>query len=128
MATTEQGEMTSALLAEFGEVWNRHDPDAVMDYFAEDCRYQASFGPELDGRTFVGREAVRNGVEQFFARYPDGRFIDSEVWLLAGDRGASLWTLVWTDENGESRQVRGADIFEFEGAKVKRKNAFRKQN
>ena len=75
----------------------------------------------------MGREAVRDGIKQFFAVYPDGRFIDAEVWVLAGDRGASVWTFTWTDANGESSRVRGADIFEFEGSKVKSKNAFRKQ-
>jgi nuclear transport factor 2 (NTF2) superfamily protein len=124
----EREVMTPELLAEFGEAWNRRDAGLVMEYFADACSYHASFGPELEGRSFVGREAVRRGVREFFERYPDGEFVDSEVWVVGGDRGASVWTFTWTDENGERRRVRGADILEFEGARVKCKNAFRKQS
>lgn len=126
MARIEQTEMTRELLEEFGEAWNRHDADVLMEYMAADCSYHASFGPELEGRSFVGREAVREGIQQFFDAYPDGRFVDSEVWVLSPDRGASVWTFVATVDGSETR-VRGCDLFEFDGAKVKRKNAFRKQ-
>jgi ketosteroid isomerase-like protein len=126
MARIEQTEMTRELLEEFGEAWNRHDADLLMEYMADDCSYQASFGAELEGRSFVGREAVREGIQQFFDRYPDGRFVDSEVWVLSRERGASVWTFVATVDGDETR-VRGCDLFEFDGGKVKRKNAFRKQ-
>jgi ketosteroid isomerase-like protein len=126
LAGIEQTEMTRELLEEFGEAWNRHDADLLMEYMADDCSYHASFGPELEGRSFVGREAVREGIQQFFDRYPDGRFVDSEVWVLSPERGASVWTFVATVDGVETR-VRGCDLFEFDGAKVKRKDAFRKQ-
>ena len=126
MARIEQTEMTRELLEEFGEAWNRHDADLLMQYMTDDCSYQASFGPELEGRSFVGRDAVRDGIQQFFDRYPDGRFVDSEVWVLSPQRGASVWTFVATVDGDETR-VRGCDLFEFDGDKVKRKNAFRKQ-
>jgi ketosteroid isomerase-like protein len=126
MARIEQTEMTRELLEEFGEAWNRHDADLLMEYMADDCSYQASFGAELEGRSFVGREAVREGIQQFFDRYPDGRFVDSEVWVLSRERGASVWTFVATVDGDETR-VRGCDLFEFDGDKIKRKNAFRKQ-
>jgi ketosteroid isomerase-like protein len=126
LARIEQTEMTRELLEEFGEAWNRHDADLLMEYMADDCSYQASFGPELEGRNFVGREAVRDGIQQFFDKYPDGRFVDSEVWVVSPHRGASVWTFVATVDGHETR-VRGCDLFEFDGGKVKRKNAFRKQ-
>ena len=37
MATTA---MTTDLLTEFGEAWNRHDADLLMEYMADDCRRQ----------------------------------------------------------------------------------------
>ena len=120
--------MTRELLAEFGEAWNRHDPDCLMEYMAEDCSYQASFGPELEGRAYVGREAVRQGFAIFFELYPDGRFVDSEIWVLDGERGAAKWTFVATGPDGGELRVRGCDLFEFDGPKIRRKNAFRKQS
>lgn len=126
MPKLQPAEMTRDLLAEFGEAWNRHDPDLLMEYMADDCSYQASFGPELEGKNYAGREAVREGFARFFERYPDGRFVDSEIWAFDEDRAACVWTFVASDEGRELR-VRGCDLFEFDGPKIRRKNAFRKE-
>ena len=114
--------MTEERLAEALEAWNTRDPDRVVAYFAADCSYHASFGPEPLGRSYVGRDAVREGVRLFFERYPDGRFEGTEVFV-AGDRGAAEWTFVAADV-----RVRGADLFEFDGDLIRTKNAFRKSH
>jgi ketosteroid isomerase-like protein len=127
MTQVQADGMTRELLSEFGEAWNRHDPDLLMEYMAEDCSYQASFGPELEGRDYTGREAVRDGFARFFEAYPDGRFVDGEVWVLDRERGAAVWTFVATGPDGRETRLRGCDLFEFDGVKIRRKNAFRKQ-
>ena len=118
--------MTADRLSEALAAWNTHDAERVLTYFAEDCAYHASFGPELLGRSYVGRDQVLDGVRRFFERYPDGRFEDTAVFV-AGDRGAAEWTFVATDADGSERRVRGADVFEFDGDLIRTKNAFRKQ-
>ena len=130
MARSRQpaGSMTRERLAEFGEAWNRHDVDLLMDYMADDCSYYASFGSELEGKGYVGRDEVREGFARFFEVYPDGRFVDSEVWLVDENRGAAQWTFVATRPDGSEMRVRGCDLFEFDGLKIRSKNAFRKQS
>jgi ketosteroid isomerase-like protein len=120
--------MTRELLAEFGEAWNRHDADLLMEYMSDECSYHASFGAELHGKSYVGRDEVRDGFARFFEVYPDGRFVDSEVWLIDEGRGAAQWTFVATQPDGGELRVRGCDLFEFDGAKIRSKNAFRKQS
>ena len=112
--------MTPERLAEALEAWNTRDADRVLAYFADDCAYHASFGPELMGRSYVGRDAVHEGVRAFFERYPEGHFEATEVFV-AGDRGAAEWTFVAGD-----LRIRGCDLFEFEGDLIRTKNAFRK--
>ncbi len=124
--TEAETAMSADRLAEFGEAWNRHDPDLLMTYMADDCSYQASFGPDVDGRDYQGRAAVRVGYARFFQQYPDGVFSDSRVFV-AGDRGASEWTFSATDAAGNQLSVRGCDLFEFDGDRIRRKDAFRKQ-
>jgi len=131
MSTTDTGPATGSAmsaerLAEFGEAWNRHDPDLLMTYMADDCSYQASFGPDVDGRNYQGREGVHEGYTRFFQQYPDGVFSDSRVFV-AGDRGASEWTFSATGPDGRHFSVRGCDLFEFEGDRIRRKDAFHKQ-
>jgi ketosteroid isomerase-like protein len=118
--------VTPDRLREALDAWNTHDAGRVLAYFAQDCAYHASFGPELLGRSHVGRAQVLEGVRRFFERYPDGRFEDTELFV-AGDRGAAEWTFVATEVDGSELRVRGADLFEFDGSLIRTKNAFRKQ-
>jgi len=118
--------MTPELLAEALEAWNTRNAERVLGYFADDCAYHASFGPDLLGRSYVGRDEVLDGVRRFFERYPDGRFEDTEVFV-AGNRGAAEWTFVATEPDGTELRVRGCDLFEFDGDLIRTKNAFRKQ-
>jgi ketosteroid isomerase-like protein len=117
--------MTPEGLDEYLGAWNDHDVERIVSLMTDDCRYYGSVGPELLGREAVGRAAVRDAVAAFFAAVPDARFDEVES-LVAGDRGFAEWTLVWTDADGEEQRVRGCDLFEFRGDRVRTKNAFRK--
>jgi hypothetical protein len=112
--------MTNERLDVFMEAWNAHDVETIVGFFADDCEFHASVGSELMGASYVGREEIRTGVSAFFERYPDGRFEDGQSWV-SGDRGAAEWTFVSGDT-----AVRGCDLFEFEGDRIRVKNAFRK--
>jgi ketosteroid isomerase-like protein len=118
-------EMTEARLHEALAAWNTGDAERVLEFWSEDCIYHASFGPELMGRSFIGREGAREGIQAFFDRYPDGVFADTEV-MVAGTRGAAEWTFRATGDDGEAFELRGCDLFEFDGDLIRVKNAFRK--
>ena len=117
--------MTEARLHEALAAWNSRDAERVLAFWSDDCEYHASFGPELLGRSFVGREQARAGIQLFFDRYPDGLFGDTEV-MVAGGRGAAEWTFRATGDDGQVFEVRGCDLFEFDGDLIRVKNAFRK--
>jgi ketosteroid isomerase-like protein len=117
--------MTEARLLEALDAWNSHDVERVLEYMTEDATYHASVGPELCGRTYRGREEVREGVGRFFERYPDGRF-ERTIVTVAGDRGHAEWTFTATQDDGSRFEVRGCDLFEFQGGLIRTKNAFRK--
>jgi ketosteroid isomerase-like protein len=117
--------MTEERLREALAAWNTGDADHVLSFWSDDCVYFASFGPELMGRTFAGRDAAREGIQQFFDRYPDGEFADTEV-MVAGASGAAEWTFRATGDDGQAFALRGCDLFEFDGDLIRVKNAFRK--
>lgn len=116
----------TAILQAFGEALNRRDLDAAISYLTDDCCYQASAGPEPEGRTFRGPGAVRAGLEDFLARCPDGRYEDVD-FFVAGDRAFGEWTFVGTSRDGQPVRIRGCDLYELAGDKIRRKSAFRKQ-
>ena len=47
-------EPISVLLSQFTNAANDHDLDALMSYFAKDCVYLASLGPDKDGTVHRG--------------------------------------------------------------------------
>ena len=105
------------------DAFNRHDLDAIMSLFADDCVFESPRGPEPWGRRFVGREEVREGLGARFEGIPDVHYGDASSFV-AEDRGASEWTLTGTTVDGERLEVRGCDLWTFRGDKVIRKDSF----
>jgi ketosteroid isomerase-like protein len=117
--------MTVERATEFGSAWNSGDADLVAGYFTEDGEYHASVGPEPLGKSFHGREDVKKGVQEFFDRFPNGRFENLKV-VVTGSIGTFEWEFVATDPDGEVQRTSGCDLLEFDGMMVRKKNAFHK--
>lgn len=58
------------LLVRHTEAWNRHDLEALMSFFAEDCVFEASGGDEVCGRRYQGRGDVRKAFAEVFETKP----------------------------------------------------------
>ena len=105
------------------DAFNRHDADAIMEIFAEDCVFETPRGPDPWGKRLVGKEQVRKGFQARFAGIPDIHYGDDRHWV-SGDRGVSEWTIRGTDTSGQRIEVRGCDLFEFSGGKITRKDSY----
>ncbi|WP_427308267.1 nuclear transport factor 2 family protein [Cupriavidus sp. H39] len=113
------------LLQAFNEAWNRHDIDALMGCMADDCVFHGVAGPDLLGRSFVGREAVREGFQLAWQTFPDAQWVDGDHFVV-GDRGVSESTFRGTRADGARIEARMVDVFTFRGGKIAVKNAYRK--
>ena len=122
---TEPRSVDADFLKQFAEAWNRHDIDALMSFMAEDCAFHATAGPDLRGRSFVGREAVRAGFALAWQTCADAAWIDGEHFVC-GDRGVSECTFTGTKADGTRIEARMVDVFTFRDGKIVVKNAFRK--
>ncbi len=111
------------VLAELLEAFNRHDLDAIMGYFADDCVLYMPRGAGPRGDRFAGKAEVRAGLAGRFAGIPDVHYGDDAHWAC-GRLGVSEWTLTGTAPSGARLEVRGVDLLEFEGGKVVRKDSF----
>lgn len=112
-------------LKAFADAWNRHDIDALMSFMADGCTFHAAAGPDLFGRSFVGREAVREGFQLAWHAFPDAAWLDGEHFVC-GDRGVSESTFCGTRADGARIEARMVDVFTFRDGKIAVKNAFRK--
>jgi steroid delta-isomerase-like uncharacterized protein len=113
------------MLADFATAWNRHDIDALMSFMADDCEFHAVAGPDLLGRSFVGRDAVREGFQLAWTTFPDAAWLDGEHFV-AGERGVSESTFRGTRADGTRIEARMVDVFTFRDGRIAVKNAFRK--
>jgi ketosteroid isomerase-like protein len=104
--------------------FNRHDLDAIMSHFADECAFEAPRGPDPWGRRFAGKDEVRRGLAARFHGIPDVRYGDDDHFAC-GARGVSEWTLRGTTVDGEHIEVRGCDLWTFgPGGKIVRKDSF----
>ena len=106
--------------------FNAHDAAAILEDFTDDAVFDAPRGPDAGGTRYEGREAIEAAFEQRFAGIPDIRYED-ERSFVAGDRGVSEWTIRGHTADGAAIEVRGCDLWEFEGAKVRRKDSYWKR-
>jgi ketosteroid isomerase-like protein len=105
------------------DAFNRHDLDAIMSFFTDDCVLNMPRGPGPSGKQAIGKTAVRSLLATRFEGIPDVHYGD-ERHFVAGDRGVSEWLLTGTARSGERVEVRGCDLFEFRGDKISRKDSY----
>lgn len=116
-------QVSLSLLKDFLEAFNRHDLDAIMDYFADDCEFYMPRGARPRGDRYRGKSEVRAGLAKRFAGIPDVHYGEDRHWAC-GDFGVSEWTLTGTSTAGEKIEVRGVDLLEFAQGKITRKDSF----
>ena len=110
-------------LRAIADAFNRHDLDAIMEFFAADAVFDSPRGPQPWGRRFEGKAAVREGLAARFAGIPDVHYGDDDHFV-AGDRGASEWILTGTTTEGERLEVHGCDLWTFDGGLVTKKDSY----
>lgn len=124
-ATPTRSEATVDTLKAFADAWNRHDIEALMSFMADDCVFHAVAGPELLGKSFEGRDAVRAGFQLAWQTFPDAAWLDGDHFVC-GDRGVSESTFSGTKADGTRIEARMVDVFTFRDGRIAVKNAYRK--
>ena len=106
------------------DAFNRHDLDAIIALFTDDCVFESPRGPDPWGRRFVGQEEVRAGLGTRFETIPDVHYGQGNHFVC-GDRGVSEWTISGTTVDGERIEVRGCDLWTFgDDDRLTRKDSF----
>jgi steroid delta-isomerase-like uncharacterized protein len=117
--------VTEKNLKEILEAFNRHDLNAIMEFFSDDCSFDFPRGPEFYGQRFKGKAQVREALASRFKGIPDVHYGDDSHWISAdGNKAVSDWTLTGTTTSGLSVKVRGCDLWEFRNGKVIRKDSY----
>jgi steroid delta-isomerase-like uncharacterized protein len=113
------------LLERFADAWNRHDLDTLLSLMTDDCVFEASGGPDVNGQRSEGRTAVRAAYAAVFDAFPDAHWANARHFI-AGHRGVSEWTFTGTGQDGARVEVNGCDLFTFREGRIAVKNSYRK--
>lgn len=117
--------LTAKDLADTFDAFNRHDVEAVMKCFADDCVFYAVGGPEVFGTKIEGAEAIAKAFSGVWAAMPDAHW-DHHSHFVHEDRAVSEWTFSGTNADGSRVEAEGADLFTLRDGKIIVKQALRK--
>jgi steroid delta-isomerase-like uncharacterized protein len=124
MASGDDSSSILATLEQVLDAFNRHDLDAIMALFAEECTLDLPRGPDPWGRRLHGKAQVREGLASRFAGIPDVHYGEARHWAFGDEFGASEWTLTGTTTNGVVVNVRGCDHYTFRDGQIVRKDSY----
>jgi ketosteroid isomerase-like protein len=116
---------TEEFLQSFADAFNAHDIEAIMSHMTDECVFEASAGPDVDGQKYVGQDQVRRAFEDVFETFADARW-NNPRHFISGDRGFTEWTFTGTKKDGTRVEVTGCDLFTFKHGKIAIKNSYRK--
>src|SRR5688572_16743229 len=102
--------VTEDFLQSFADAFNAYDVKAIMAHMTDDCVFEASAGPEVDGEKFTGQQQVKKAFEDVFATFPDAHWTNARHFIL-GNRGFSEWMFTGTKVDGTKVEVTGCDLF-----------------
>ncbi len=112
-----------AILREIAAGFDTHDLDRILRHFADDAVFESPRGPEAWGQRFEGLAQIGEAFAARFSGIPDVRYQDDDHFV-AGDRGASEWTLRGTTTDGQRLEVRGCDLWTFRDGTIVRKDSY----
>lgn len=113
------------LLQSFVSAFNAHDLKTIMAHMTDNCVFEASAGPDVDGEKFTGQEQVRKAFENVFATFHDARW-NKPRHFVSGNRGVSEWIFIGTKGDSTKVEFTGCDLFTFNNGKIAIKNSYRK--
>lgn len=98
---------TQAVVDRLMQATNDHDLEGLVGCFAEDYVNETPVHP---GRSFRGRQQVRQNWEQIFAFVPDLRAqVTSST--IAGETAWTEWEMTGTRRDGTAHEMRGVILF-----------------
>ena len=124
--STSSPQISSELLQQLFDAFNRHDLDAVLSLMTDDVVFEGAAGAESYGVRFIGHEAVGAAFEGVWKTFPNVQWAN-DTHFVADGLGVSQWTLTGAREDGVRIEADGVDLFSFRDGKIASKKAFRKE-
>lgn len=117
--------VTIALLDEIQDGFNRHDVEAILAHFAEDCEWLMARGPQApEGRRCRGKAEIAEVLDGRYAQIPDLRWEEMRHWLCGQEKAVSEWVVRGTPKGGDPFEYLGCDLWTFRDGLVVLKDTY----
>lgn len=116
--------VTTELLDAIQDGFNRHDVDAILGYFADDCEWLMARGPNApEGRRLIGKAAIGEVLRARYAVIGDMCWEEMRHWII-GDKALSEWVVRGTHPDHGPFEYLGCDLWEFRDGQVAKKDTY----
>lgn len=120
-------EVTTELLDEIQDAFNRHDVDGILAYFDDDCEWLMARGPDpREARRLKGKAAIGEVLRARYQVISDMRWEDMSHFISPdGTKACSEWTVRGTPNDGSAViELLGCDVWTFRDGWVVRKDTY----
>ena len=121
------GKVTNELLDEIQDAFNRHDVDAIVSFFADDCEWLMARGPDpWEGKRLIGKQAISDVLRSRYKVIEDMRWEDMTHFISPdGTKACSEWTVRGTPNDGSPPiDFLGCDVWTFRNGEVIKKDTY----
>lgn len=125
MNTVADKNVTDSLVNAIGDAFNDNDIDAVMQYFAEDSVFDHAAGPDVHGKRFTGKEAIRAVFAGLFDNVESVHWetLDSHI---SGNKAYCEYRRTAKLKSGETQDFLSVDILTFRDGLIVHKDTYYK--
>ena len=117
--------VTMELLDEIQDGFNRHDLEAILSHFTDDCVWLMARGPDApDGRRCRGKSEIGAVLKTRYGEIPDMRWEEMRHWIVDQSKAISEWTVRGTPTGGQPFEYLGCDLWEFRDGYVTKKDTY----
>ena len=118
-------QVTIALLDEIQDGFNRHDVDAILSHFTDDCEWLMARGPNApEGRRCVGKQEIGEVLRARYEVIKDMRWVNMRHWIVDDSKALSEWNVQGTLADGAAFDYLGCDLWTFRDGKVIKKDTY----
>lgn len=121
------GKVTIELLDTIQDAFNRHDVDAIIAYFSDDCEWLMARGPDpWEAKRLKGKQAIGDVLRARYKVIADMRWEDMSHFISADEtKACSEWTVRGTPNDGSPViDLLGCDVWTFSQALVVKKDTY----
>ena len=115
-----------AFMQKYFQAFRSKDLPALETMLTDDVVLESAFGPDLNGKRFVGKAGFIEATLRYFDTLPGVRSFD-RTYTLLGDKGFTEFTVSYEEADGKTVTVRVCDLFDFRDGKIASKRAYSKR-